>query len=123
MSGDELSPYEQRELDRIRRRLNGRPPPIPVNRLSEFIEEDLAYKAEFTAMKGAHIGRRLAEEVVDLHDDLADRAQGDPFLQQLLSRIEAAVVIGGTELISQYMLHPFSNGGDDDGGSGNPRRR
>lgn len=109
----DLTPYEERELARVRRQLHGRPPPMPVSRLSEFIEEDLAYRAEFTAMKGAHIGRRLAEEVVDLHDDLADRAQGDPFLQQLLNRIEAAVVIGGTELISQYMIHPF--GGDDDG--------
>jgi hypothetical protein len=121
MSGDELTPYEQRELDRIRRQLHGTPPPLPVNRLSAHIEEDLAYKAEFTAMKGVDVGRRLADGVTQMHEDFADRAHGDPFLAQLLSRIEAATVIAGTELIESYMAHLFR--GDDNGGPVPARRR
>lgn len=105
MSSHELTPYELRELEKMRKGMSRSLPPLPVNRLTEHIEEDLAYRAEFTAMKGTQIGRRLAEEVADLHWDLADKAQGDPILEQLLNRIEATVVIAGTDLIANYMDH------------------
>lgn len=107
-TNNELTSGERRELEQLRRergvqRRTWPVPPLPVNRLTEHIEEDRAYRAEFRAMKGSQVGRRLAEGVTDIHHDFADRAQGDPFLGQLLSRIEATVVVSGTELIARYM--------------------
>src|SRR5690242_5714562 len=76
------------EIERLRRFETARRlPPLAVSRVSEYIEEDLAYRAEFTAMRGKDIASRLSEGITELHLENAARRGNDPVLAQFHQRL------------------------------------
>ncbi|HEX9541910.1 MAG TPA: hypothetical protein VGA04_27415 [Streptosporangiaceae bacterium] len=93
----------------IERRRHGetvrRLPPLPVSRVTEHIEEDLAYRTEFTVMKGKDIAARLSDGVSELHQDNAASRGDDPVLAQFHHRIEATFLVAGCEGLAFYMEH------------------
>jgi hypothetical protein len=98
MSSD-INPYERRHMDR--RRL----PPLPVNRLTEHLEEDLAYRVEFTIDRAVQMTGRASDGLSELHEENANRSIGDPLLGQLLYRLEATYAIACENAIADYINH------------------
>lgn len=94
------------EIERRRRwEAERQVPPLPVSRVSQHIEEDLAYRYEYTAMQGKAIARRLSDAITELHQENAERRGDDPVLEQFHRRIEATYVVAGSEGLAAYMEH------------------
>ncbi len=100
MSGNELDRLARAEAAR-------RLPPLPPNRMAGYVEDALAYRGEYTIIKGVEMGDRLADGVARLHHENERRAEGDPRLGQFLDRITATVTLAGCDLIGLYMEHPY----------------
>jgi hypothetical protein len=96
------------EIERLRRLDTARRlPPLPVSRVSEHIEEDLAYRVEFTAVRSEDIATRLSDGVTRMHQANAARRGDDPALAQFHHRIEATYVVAGCEGLGWYMEHLY----------------
>lgn len=94
------------EIERFRRfETAERLPPLAVSRVTEHIEEDLAYRLEFTLMKGNDAAGRLSDGITKLHQDNAAKRWNDPVLGQFHHKIEATLTVAGCHGIVRYMEH------------------